>query len=222
MVDAENYWPAVGLSQRFFLMVLPDGDKQLSLAMLSRGERLVYVVVGENDKVTACAVGEGGASSGPNLLPVAACDLGADPTAGRGQILLHRAGVWRGTLAVFDDQLRQTGEAVYEEVVRPSAAGDALDVRLSGGGHLPEPVELRLRTDGFLAHSAAGPLVGSYSLSGGRALAGVFHAPAQARRIWRREVASSDGTLKAVVHIVYRGGVRVGVQHGVLRFEPAA
>ena len=37
LVAAHNYWPDLGLSQRFFMMVLPGGARQLSLALLSRG-----------------------------------------------------------------------------------------------------------------------------------------------------------------------------------------
>lgn len=54
LVQADNYWPSVGLSQRFLLMVLPGEDRQLSMALLSRGERLCYVVVGENHRVPSC------------------------------------------------------------------------------------------------------------------------------------------------------------------------
>ena len=53
-VQAHNFWPAIGMSQRFFLFALPSGDKQLSLALMSRGEQLCYAVVGENDRVKAC------------------------------------------------------------------------------------------------------------------------------------------------------------------------
>ena len=37
-------------------------------------------------------------------------------------------------------------------------------------------------------------------------------------RVWRREVVSHDGTVKAVVHSWYRGGERLGTAHGVLTF----
>ena len=47
LVCAHNYWSELGMSQRFFLMVLPDGTRQLSLALISRAEVLKYVVVGE-------------------------------------------------------------------------------------------------------------------------------------------------------------------------------
>ena len=50
LVDANAYWSALGLSQRFFLMIV-DGNLQLSLAQMSRGEHMMYVVVGQNDRV---------------------------------------------------------------------------------------------------------------------------------------------------------------------------
>jgi hypothetical protein len=226
LVDAENYWPDVGLSQRFFLMVLPGGEKQLSLALLSRGEHLQYVVVGENDRVVACGVdGQPAVARPPSFIAGASCDLGRDPAAGRGELLLHRPGRWSGTLTSVDGQLNQlkkSGEVNVLETVAPDGAG-ALKVRLAGGAVAPEPTELSLKTDGTAAWTAArGPLVGSYSLAGGRALSGVFHRVGDELRVWRREVVSHDGLMKGVVHTIYRGGQRIGVQHGVLHFEPAS
>jgi hypothetical protein len=215
LVEAEHYWPAVGLSQRFFLMVLPDGDKQLSLALLSRGERLAYVVVGENDKVGACAVE--GAHAPPGFVAGASIDLATDPAAGRGALLLHRAGRWRGTLQRFDEALAPVGEVTCDEEVRVVPSG--LEVRLRGGALAPEATVLALASDGFAAWTGAGPVVGSYLLAGGRALVGSFHRVDGELRVVRREVASFDGALKAVVHDLYRGGRRIGIEHGVLRFE---
>lgn len=217
LVEADCYWPAIGLSQRFFLMVLPDGDKQLSLALLSRGERLAYVVVGENDKVGACAVDGGHAP--PGFVAGASIDLAGDPASGRGEILLHRPGRWRGTLQQFDEALAPVGEVTCDEELRVAPAG--LEVQLRGGALAPEPTTLALRTDGFAAWSGSGAVVGSYLLAGGRALAGTFHRVDRELRVVRREVVSHDGALKAVVHDLYRGGRRIGVQHGVLRFEAA-
>ncbi len=220
LVDADNYWPAVGLSQRFFLMVLPGGNKQLSLALLSRGERLVYAVVGENDKVQACSLGDAPATpTAPSFVDGASCDLAHDPAAGRGALLVHRAGTWRGTLALFTGApLAPTGHADYEETVETVDA-TRLRVRVAGGGFAPEPARIDLTTDGWSAWSSAGAMVGSYHLVGGRALAGTFHRVGDELRVWRREVVSHDGTTKAVVHNWYRGGARVGVQHGVLKLE---
>jgi hypothetical protein len=78
---------------------------------------------------------------------------------------------------------------------------------------------MSLRSDGYTAWSSAGPLCGSYSLAGGRALSGQLHHAASALRWWRREVVAHDGSQKAVVHNFYRGQERVATQHGVLRFE---
>ena len=77
---------------------------------------------------------------------------------------------------------------------------------------------MTLKSNGWEAWSTPGDLVGSYSLSGGRALSGNFHFLHEEQRVWRREVASHDGSYKAVVHMIYRGGKRIGVQYGVLRF----
>lgn len=230
LIDSDNYWPSIGLSQRFFLMVLPGGDKLLSLALLSRGERLIYAVVGESDKVVAGAAG--GSSSipvqAPGFIDGASCDIGDDPAAGHGAIFLHRVGRWSGTLASSGGAggvegapgpLQSVGQTSYEETVDTS--GGRLHVRITGGGFAAEPARVELVTDGWQAWSNAGPMVGSYSLSGGRALSGVFHRLSDELRLWRREVVSHDGSLKAVVHTWYRGGVRIGVQYGVLRFEAA-
>ena len=51
LVEANNYWAVTGLTQRFFLMVLPDGMRQMSLALLSRGDQPIYTIVGEYVRV---------------------------------------------------------------------------------------------------------------------------------------------------------------------------
>ena len=79
---------------------------------------------------------------------------------------------------------------------------------------------INLKTNGWQAWSESGPVVGSYSLSGGRALSGQFHFQETGLRLWRREVVSHDGRCKAVVHLWYRGGQRIGAQFGVLQFAP--
>ena len=61
----------------------------------------------------------------------------------------------------------------------------------------------------------------SAALSGGRGLSGHFHNDPAGRRVWRREVASLDGSTKAVLHIWYRGEERLGALYGILAFEPA-
>jgi hypothetical protein len=64
-------------------------------------------------------------------------------------------------------------------------------------------------------------IVGSYSLSGGRALSGQFYHREAHLRCWRRDVVTLDGKRKAVVQHWYRGGQRIGSQFGVLEFEAA-
>jgi hypothetical protein len=216
LVDADHYWPGVGLSQRFFLMVLPGGQKQMSLALMSRGERLVYVVVGESERVVACENPNAEPPAAPGLADVASVDIASDPAAVRGVVLLHRRGTYRGTLVRTNEKLEKVGEEMYEEMVEPS--GRVLSVRIAGGGLAPEPAAIALTTDGFTAWSSSGPMAGSYSLFGGRALSGTFQRVRDELRVWRREVVSFDGTKKVVVHNWYRGGVRVGVQYGVLDF----
>jgi hypothetical protein len=221
LVDADHYWTSIGLSQRFFLMVLPGGTKQLSLALMSRGERLVYAVVGENDRALACDMPNASPGASPGLLDSMAVDRAKDPAAGRGAVLLHRPGAYRGTLARTNEKLEQVGEDAYEESIELAADG-TLHARITGGGFAPEPAAIALATDGFTAWSSAGAMAGSYSLFGGRALSGAFQRVRDELRVWRREVVSHDGSQKAVVHNWYRGGVRVGVQHGVLAFEARA
>ena len=94
LIDANAYWPVTGLTQRFFLMVLPGGNKQMSLALMSRGERLLYVVVGEYSRVT-----EEVSATPPGFVNGTSFDLMDDPAAGRGEVLLHRAGGVAGGVA---------------------------------------------------------------------------------------------------------------------------
>lgn len=210
LIDANAYWPVTGLTQRFFLMILPDGNRQMSLALMSRGERLIYTVVGEYNRVDDEYRGI------PALVNGTSYDLADDPAAGRGAILLHRPGRWQGELAVLDGALNRLPSAVYTEEVRE--AGGGLTAVVHAPPFAPDPTTMALRTNQREAWSEAGPLVGSYSLSGGRALSGHFHYLNHQLRLWRREVASHDGSCKAVVHTWYRGGVRVGVAFGVLDF----
>ena len=80
---------------------------------------------------------------------------------------------------------------------------------------------LNLSTNGRQAWSQMGSLVGSYHLSGGRALAGTFHDWDRGIRLWRREVATTDGSMKAILLNWYRGGHRIGTQQGILTFNPS-
>lgn len=212
LVDSNSYWAAVGLSQRFFLMVLPDGQRQLSLAQLTRGDQLVYTVVGENQRVAD------GSEEIPGLVNGASCDLANDPAAGRGEILLHRRGRWTGQLTLLDETLTQQGSVDCVETVRPD--GDEIHITATGTSFDPQPLALTLKSNGFQAWSGPGDVVGSLNLSGGRASSGHFHHLGTHLRAWRREVVAHNGDLKAVVTLWYRGSQRVGAQFGVLAFEP--
>jgi hypothetical protein len=213
LVDANAYWAAAGLSQRLFLCVLPGSARQVSLALMSRGERVLYVVVGEHARVQ-----DDTPSALPGLVTGASCDLANDPAAGHGDVLLHREGTWSGELTVLDAERKPNGTTAFREEVTRDADGN-LALSLRGRSFAPEPVQCSLHTDERQAWSGPGDLVGSYSLAGGRALSGHFHDLGTSLRVWRREVATSDGAMKVVLHTWYRGGVRVGVEHGVLRFE---
>lgn len=79
LVDANNYWPDLGLSQRFWLMVLPNGTTQLSLALLSRGEQTAYTVVGEYHR-SLDGDGQGDAQDQAGGSPQAG-DAGGSPQA---------------------------------------------------------------------------------------------------------------------------------------------
>lgn len=213
LIDANAYWPDTGLSQRFFLMVLPGGDQQLSLGLMSRGERLHYVVVGEYHRVD-----EDSTQSGlPAFVSGTEHDLGSDPTGGRGRILLHRPGTWSGELSLLDPDLNDTGATAYVESVAGGPEG--LHTTITGTGFAADG-GYALKTDGWDAWTPTGDVVGSYNMSGGRALAGHILYHREELRVWRREVVSHDGTVKAVVHTWYRGGERLGTAHGVLTFSP--
>jgi hypothetical protein len=217
LVDANAYWANPGLSQRFFLMVLSGGDRQLSLALMSRGEHLLYVVVGEYHRQPD---GDGGGPTGglPAFLAGTEHDLADDPTGGRGSVLLHRRGRWSGELRLLDESLADTGTTEVSEEVRPGEDG-RIEVATRANGFSGDAV-VSYATDQIDAWSNSGNVVGSYSLSGGRALVGTIVHHTEETRCWRREVVAHDGSHKAVVHTWYRGGRRIGVAHGVLDFEP--
>lgn len=217
LVDANNYWPDLGFSQRLFLMVLPGGEAQLSLALLSRGERAVYTVVGEYGR---------GPDAAPLLAPGSAHDWADDPRAGRPVSLLERAGTWSGPLSVTGPDGTSAGVTDYSEQVEPIepaqsvGGGRELAVSLASTGFAADAA-VSFTADGWHHWTGAGAVVGSQSLWGGRALAGNLLFDGGQLRLWRREVARSDGSGKAVLHTWYRGGSRVGVAHGVLDFAPA-
>jgi hypothetical protein len=216
LVDANAYWPALGLSQRFFLMILPGGGTQLSLALMSRGEHVMYVVVGQNDKVPA-----GDAAPPPSLVSGTSYDLADDPNAGRGAALLFRAGAWRGELTVLGANRELQGTAAYTETVS-ELPGAQVQIE-EHGGFAPQPRCVTLKTNGWQAWSTPEqPVAGSCSLYGGRAASGNFHLLAEGLCAWRREVVTHDGTQKAMVRFWYRGGERVAMEFGVLRFDQRA
>lgn len=213
LVAAHNYWPDLGLSQRFFMMVLPDGTRQLSLALLSRGDWLRWTVVGEYQRQLD--------PSDPMPPPVTPMDpqtLGDDPAAGRGELLLLRPGRWSGQLHRLDADYTPTSSAEYSETFL--SQGGSWEVGLSGADYSPG-LSFNLLCDGWTAWTTGGDLMGSGGLSGGRGFSGQFHLHNQGLRMWRREVASADGTMKAVLHIWYRGEQRLGAAYGALAFEPA-
>lgn len=214
LVDANNYWPDLGFSQRLFLMVLPGGEAQLSLALLSRGERAVYAVVGEYGR---------GPDAAPAVVAGSAHDLSDDPRAGRAVSLLERPGTWSGALSVTGPDGSSAGNTEYSERVEPAetASGEReLAVSVAGSGFAADAAA-SFATDGWHHWTGAGAVVGSLSLWGGRALSGNLLFDDGRLRLWRREVARSDGTGKAVLHTWYRGGSRVGVAYGVLDFAPS-
>lgn len=212
LVDANAFWPTLGLSQRFFLMVLPDGKTQLSLALLSRGEQLMYAVVGQNDRVTDPNVQ-------PTLISGTAHDLSQDATCGRGEILLNRAGIWRGQLSVLDGECASLAKTEATETVSPIEGG----VQITRLGGMSNHSTVNLKCDGWHAwtsYSDPTPdVVGSASLYGGRAMSGQFHHRTGQMRVWRRQVITHDGTQKAVLNVWYAGGRRIGIEYGVLEFE---
>ena len=140
-----------------------------------------------------------------------------DPTSGRGEILLHRAGQWTGELTALDSERKNLGKFSYTEDITQD-----LNVTIAGGAFDSVTRHLSLTTNQWQAWTTdTSDVVGSYSLSGGRALSGQFYHREAHLRCWRRDVVTLDGKRKAVVQHWYRGGQRVGSQFGVLTFEKA-
>ncbi len=143
------------------------------------------------------------------------------PSAGHGEILLHRAGQWTGELTALDGERKSMGKNQYTETFELSNL-QTFNVTLEGGAFDSSVRHFTLFTNGWQAWATDdSEVVGSYSLSGGRALSGQFHHREAKLRCWRRDVVTLDGKRKAVVQQWYRGGQRVGSQFGVLEFESA-
>lgn len=219
MVEAHNYWSHWGLSQRFFLYVTPDKTMQLSFALLSRGEQLQYMVVGEYYRLPD---DDEGADSGefipvPESLLISGTpqDKQHDPSAGRGDILLHQASNWSGEVTVLDGQNRLVETSQFEQYIE--ADDNKVVLQVTGGGLVTSPYTVEFETNNWQAWTGSGDIVGSYNLAGGRALSGQIHHLNDERRVWIREVVSADGQTKAILHVAFRGGERVGTQYGLLR-----
>ncbi len=213
-VDATSYWASTGLSQRFFLAKLPSGDRQLHLSLMSRGEQPLYTIVSES-----CMVPDNGEANVPGLVQGIRYDLEKDPTAGRGEALVHRQGTWSGSVRTFDENLTFQEERDVEESV---VMGDN-ELEWSMNGSLaPQEMKAAFKTDGWVGWSGFGDTVGSYTLYGGRAMSGSLNNISSGLRVWRREVCTSDGLTKAILHTWYRGGQRIGAQQGFLNFTPTA
>lgn len=122
LIDTNNYWPDIGLSQRLCLMVLPGGRAQLSLALLSRGEQAAYTVVGEYERRSAAD--PPGVSGSSRIAPAtasgaapAAGERGAEPGEEWTGAVLERPGTWSGGLELIGSDGDVLGTAGYSERV---------------------------------------------------------------------------------------------------------
>ncbi len=212
-VTAHNYWPDLGLSQRFALVVAQDQRTQLSLAVISRGEKLRYLVVGESHRRL----------DEDDIEPVFAdtdpAGVAEDLNAGRGAALLHRRGSWSGQLVTCDGDLNPVGTTPYTETV--TAAGDSLDLAWSGL-HFAADATASFSVEGNSRFSPAHDVVGSGTLAGGRAVSSQLLFMSNERRLWSREIARADGSAKAVIHQWFEGERRIGAAVGHANFESSS
>jgi hypothetical protein len=211
-VSAYAYWPAIGMSQKFFLMMTPDGQKQVSLALMSRGEHLLYAIIGEN---TRAQLNE--PLDPKSLISGAACDLEKDPAAGYSEVLLHRAGLYEGEISTTLEGDKGTQALAMRQSI--SVKNNEIESRVEGSQFLSTPTQCRLKTNNWQAWTEAGSFVGSYSMYGGRALSGIFHDLSKNIRVWRREVVTTNGAIKCLVNIWYEGEKKIGCEWGFLRFR---
>ena len=222
LVDANNYWPDLGLSQRFWLMVLPNGTTQLSLALLSRGEQTAYTVVGEYHR-SLDGDGEGDAQDQAGQADAEegaeAAEEGLNSKTDADAAPLLRPGTWSGMLKMLDLYLGSVGQTSYSEHTTRDDQGRLIvstpDSDFASGA------EIALSCDEQGLWSAPGDITGSASIWGGRALAGQFLYVKDGLRLWRREVVTRCGNLKGVLHTWYMGGSRVGTVYGTLEFTPS-
>lgn len=182
VVEAHNYWHGLGLSQRFLLAIAPEGDAQFSLATLSSGEQLVWVVIGENRRPDAPEPPEPLTNS------------------------LTRPGRWVGDLPSgrYFEELNADGSATVSAPSGVVALNEADSKATSLWTTGEDPARLS----------------GSATLIAGRALSGSFILPCEGLHLSRREVASADGSRKAIVHRWSRGSETIALVAGVVRFEP--
>lgn len=209
LLASNGYWSQWGLSERNMVMLAPELNGQLSMSLLNRGDQLLYTIVGEYY--------ENGASTPFTKVMGTPYDRINDPTAGRGGLLMHRAGTWSGQVSVLDENLAPMGKAHYTENIR--VRNNELILTTEGGGFTPIQRSFHLTTNGWHAWTDPGDVVGSYNMFGGRAMSGYFHYVGAERRIWRREIVTSDGKHKSILHYVYKGDKRLGLQYGMLAFH---
>ena len=113
--------------------------------------------------------------------------------------------------------LADAGTTSYVETAEATDTGLAIGL---AGLHFANDAtyDLTTSTDGTQAWTPPGDVVGSFSISGGRGQSGNVLHHTEELRVWKREVASLDGTMKAVLHTWYRGEQRVGVAYGTLTY----
>src|SRR5690606_21706472 len=118
---------------------------QLSLAQMSRGEHMMYIVVGQNDRVPEdTPVPQSTVVSGTHY------DLHDDPTSGRGEILLHRDGHWHGELTALDENKKPIGKFSYAETCKPSNS-QTFQFTVEGGAFDKTTRRFSLSTNGWQA-----------------------------------------------------------------------
>lgn len=205
LIDSTSYWAPVGLNQRFLLLILPDEDVQLSLTLLSRGEHLKYVVIGESVLVRSDTDARRVLDGAPGPVTHGA---------------MYSLGRWEGQVTMID---HEQGQTLYAQQID--------EVSVDRDGHLrlrtmrsnsPATAEVVFGYEGQAIWTLPDqPITGSASIWGGRALSGTFVSSLfddqPPVRSWRREVIRRDGRSKIVVTTFTRQGARVATTFGLLR-----